>query len=86
MNPLTHDRITWLEERIFTLGRMINELSSRPGRYHTRPQFAAQHPIVLSELVAEQLKLNVELNVTREYLEAQDKASVAITDAHGDRT
>jgi hypothetical protein len=75
MYPISQERVQWLEGRIFILGRMINELRLRQARYQTRPEYAAQHPIVMQELVAEQMKLNIEKNCIEEYLAAESEAN-----------
>lgn len=77
MYPISNERAHWVEARIFILGRMINELTARQSRYQTRPQFAAQHSVVMSAMVAEQLQLNIEKNCIDEYLEAERAAQVA---------
>lgn len=71
MYPISNERVSWLEARIFLLGRMIQELTLRQSRYQVRPQYAAQHGNVMAAMIAEQLQLNIEKNCIEEYLESQ---------------
>lgn len=71
MYPISNERISWLEARIFLLGRMINELTRSQSRYQTRPTYAAQHSNVMSAMIAEQLQLNIEKNCIEDYLEGE---------------
>jgi hypothetical protein len=77
MYPISNERVQWLEARIFLLGRMIQELTLRQARYQTRPQYAQQHHVVMSTMIAEQLQLNIEKNCIEQYLEDQAQASEA---------
>lgn len=77
MYPISNERLSWLEGRIFLLGRMINELTARQARYQTRPQYAQQHPTVMNAMIAEQLQLNIEKNCIEQYFEDQAQASEA---------
>ncbi len=74
MYPISNERVSWLEARIFILGRMINELTRSQSRYQTRPTYAAQHSNVMSAMIAEQLQLNIEKNCIEEYLEGEAAA------------
>ena len=75
MYPISNERISWLEARIFILGRMINELTRSQSRYQTRPTYAAQHSHVMSTMIAEQLQLNIEKNCIEEYLQGEAEAN-----------
>ena len=75
MYPISNERISWLEARIFILGRMINELTRSQARYQTRPTYAAQHSHVMSAMIAEQLQLNIEKNCIEEYLKGEAEAN-----------
>lgn len=75
MYPISKERISWLEARIFILGRMINELTRSQSRYQTRPTYAAQHSNVMTSMIAEQLQLNIEKNCIEEYLASEAEAS-----------
>lgn len=77
MEPISNERLEWLRQRIFLLGRMIQEFTLRQARYQSRPQFAANHPQVMQAMIAEQLQLNIEMNCIEEYLREQYEA-----DAH----
>lgn len=74
MYPISNERTSFLEARIFLLGRMINELTRHQSRYQTRPQYAAQHGNVMTAMIAEQLQLNIEKNCIEEYLESEAAA------------
>ena len=74
--PLTKERLAEVEARIFTLSLMIQELTLRQGRYQQNQRYGALHPQVMQEMLAEQLKLNVERNVTEEYLERERQEAV----------
>ncbi len=74
MYPISNERVSWLEARIFILGRMINELTRSQSRYQTRPTYAAQHGNVMMAMIAEQLQLNIEKNCIEEYLEGEREA------------
>lgn len=80
MLPISKERLQWLEERRFLLGRMIQELTLRQSRYQTRPQHAALHGHVMQSMLAEQLQLSIETNALEEFLAEQEaaKASYAI--------
>jgi len=73
MLPISNERLQWLEERRFLLGRMIQELTLRQSRYQTRPQWAALHGQVMQKMVVEQLQLNIEMNALAEYLAENEK-------------
>jgi len=77
MYPISNERLSWLEARIFLLGRMINELTLRQSRYQVRPQYAAQHGNVMTAMIAEQLQLNIEKNSIEEYLEGERELKIA---------
>ena len=75
MYPISNERISWLEARIFILSRMINELTRNQSRYQTRPTYAAQHSHVMTSMIAEQLQLNIEKNCIEEYLKGEAEAN-----------
>ena len=77
MYPISNERLSWVEARIFLLGRMIQELSIHQSRYHSNPRYGALHPQVMQELYAEQLKLNIERNALEEYFSEQKAAQDA---------
>lgn len=71
MYPISNERLSWLEARIFLLGRMIQELTLRQARYQTNQRYGRLHPHVMDTMLAEQLQLNIEKNAIEEYLESQ---------------
>ena len=75
MLPISNERLQWLEERRFLLGRMIQELTLRQSRYQTRPQHAAMHGQVMQSMLAEQLQLSIEMNALEEFLAEQVAAA-----------
>lgn len=77
MHPLSQERLLWVEARIFTLGRMIQELTLRQSRYQQNQRYGRLHPHVMDTMLAEQLQLNIERNVIEEFLEAEREAKVA---------
>ncbi len=62
MQPISRDRVLWVEARRFLLGNMIRELTTRQSRYQTRPEWAALHGHVMQQMLAEQLQLSIEAN------------------------
>lgn len=66
--PLTKERLREIEARIFTLGLMVQELTLRQTRYQQNPRYGQLHPLVMQNILSEQLRLNIERNVTEEYL------------------
>lgn len=79
MYPISNERLSWVEARIFLLGRMISELTRNQSRYQSNQRYGALHPQVMQELYAEQLKLNIERNALTEYLE-EEKAAKLVKD------
>lgn len=75
MYPISNERISWLEARIFLLGRMIRELTSRQARYQMNQRYSSLHPQVMEAMYAEQLQLNIEKNCIEEYLEGEAAAN-----------
>ena len=71
MYPISSERLSWVEARIFLLGRMIQELTLRQSRYQSNPRYGRLHPHVMDTMLAEQLQLNIERNAIEEYMESQ---------------
>ena len=79
--PLTHERLLWVESRIFTLALMVREFTNRQTRYQTNPRFAQYHARVMDRLLEEQLQLNIEKNVLETYLAEEAALKIAIEQA-----
>lgn len=75
MYPISNERLSWIEARIFLLGRMIQELTSRQTRYQANLRYGSLHPQVMEAMYTEQLQLNIERNCIEEYLEAEAVAN-----------
>jgi hypothetical protein len=77
MYPISNERVSWLEARIFLLGRMIQELTLRQTRYQSNPRYGILHPDVMRNMLTEQLQLNIEKNALEEYLQGETATRVA---------
>lgn len=77
MYPFSKERLSWLEARIFLLGRMIQELTVRGTRYQRNSNHAQYHPTVMQNILTEQLQLNIEKNCIEEYLAGEQAAKEA---------
>lgn len=83
MTPISYERRDWCEARIFLLGRMIRELTTRQTRYQSNPRYGRFHSPVMDAMLAEQLQLNIERNCIEEYLEGEARANEARAGALG---
>lgn len=81
MLPISNERLQWIEERRFLLGRMIQELTLRQSRYQQRPQHAGMHGQVMQSMIAEQLQLSIEANALEEFLADQEASKASYTNA-----
>ena len=77
MYPISEERLSWLEARIFLLGRMIQEIRLNSQRYQRSPNHGQVHPLVMQNMLAEQVQLNVERTCITEYLEGEKATKAA---------
>lgn len=73
MQPISKERLDWINARLFILNRMSLELSTKPNRYVSKIQWSELHSHARMTILSEELNLTIEKNTLFEYLDYVDK-------------